>query len=933
LCCRIGYFDKVLLQNPGTFVNTQLLQTLVLLFDNIKTPTSIWFLLSNNHMNCIVTHAFDFDDEEVLAYYISFLRSLSMRLNKDTIHFFRNEHLRDFPLYIEALRFFNHRESMVRVAVRTLTLNCYRASMSDDVTLDMVMKATPYFSNLFWVIGSISLEMNKSLTHTEADYKNRGQFEFFVAEHLDHFHYLNDVLDLNSAMLSTTMIETAMNSLIVPLYVFPLADTKPAFARGPKAIDQGAAMFLLAHIFLLFEHPSLINSVAATLLLGNPDMGAAIDSEDGKELGYGLNDLAAGSVVKITPTAAFAEPVEFFTAAGIGVSEVSVRSISPVLLPDAGAGVGGGTANPMAALLSLNTIEGRSHSLSFAEDDADGSGAFATAAGDRTASGEYGLLGDAVAAGDPIGDGEVVDASQYDELEPVAPAPNAGYGLWEGPAADVVGTVGAASVESSDSPPILEAGADTPASVEDGNAAVDGSVASPDAEPAVAPIVMPYSGVNHCFRDTIYGYLCITADDVKALLSLLLIYSLMMNRGIYNRILASAGLVKPPATAVNGEYNKPLMDRVLSVITAASNLQEKSRLITLQLSIKLVQDLAMRAASNVDFEEDEGGAPAVSTPRCLLTPEHFEVLKGVRDAVIAQLKEVYLDFTERNPEARESFLDSFEDEFRRLQPIKVPLVMSQATILLTPTASPIPGVQFNCRLPGNTRERTRKAIQIYMLFRKFYLDLVEQKDTLLPLRQPSVSIQPKDSLDLNGSDLIVCNVVSKGRTGQMIQVRRFLMVDRWRLVLIENDNRKPGWGIVRFVADLNNVFVVSQAFHTRSLQISIIQPPSAYNVSQSPLTVFSGRFIFDDHIRCVTARQYLDQGRVKLREEKLNQVERMLCIAKPKHTEGDVAAALAATAAAAAAAAASGGGGGAGASVAGADGGDGKKVATTILHG
>lgn len=64
----VGYFDKVLLQNPGTYVNTQLLQTLVLLFDNIKTPTSIWFLLSNNHMNTIITHEFDFNDEEVLAY-------------------------------------------------------------------------------------------------------------------------------------------------------------------------------------------------------------------------------------------------------------------------------------------------------------------------------------------------------------------------------------------------------------------------------------------------------------------------------------------------------------------------------------------------------------------------------------------------------------------------------------------------------------------------------------------------------------------------------------------------------------------------------------------------------------------------------------------------------------------------------------------------
>jgi hypothetical protein len=195
------------------------------------------------------------------------------------------------------------------------------------------------------------------------------------------------------------------------------------------------------------------------------------------------------------------------------------------------------------------------------------------------------------------------------------------------------------------------------------------------------------------------------------------------------------------------------------------------------------------------------------------------------------------------PSHLQAFLDSFEDEFRRLQQTKVVMLMSQPTVLFPPTATAIPGLDFNARLPGNTRERTRKGIQVYMLFRKFYLELVEQKETLLPLRQPAVPIAPKDSLDLNGSDLIVCNVVSKGRTGQMIQVKRFLMVDRWRLVLIENDNMKSGWGIVRFVADLNNVFVVSQAFHTRSLQVSIIQPPSAYSSNPKPTTVFSGRSI------------------------------------------------------------------------------------------
>ena len=49
------------------------------------------YLLSNNHVNCIIVHKFDFSDEEVMAYYISFLKTLSLKLNVHTIHFFFNE--------------------------------------------------------------------------------------------------------------------------------------------------------------------------------------------------------------------------------------------------------------------------------------------------------------------------------------------------------------------------------------------------------------------------------------------------------------------------------------------------------------------------------------------------------------------------------------------------------------------------------------------------------------------------------------------------------------------------------------------------------------------------------------------------------------------------------------------------------------------------
>ena len=76
------------------FFNYRCLISLLLWFTYTIFDFLIFFsdyLLSNNHVNSIIVHKFDFSDEEVMAYYISFLKTLSFRLNKHTIHFFYNE--------------------------------------------------------------------------------------------------------------------------------------------------------------------------------------------------------------------------------------------------------------------------------------------------------------------------------------------------------------------------------------------------------------------------------------------------------------------------------------------------------------------------------------------------------------------------------------------------------------------------------------------------------------------------------------------------------------------------------------------------------------------------------------------------------------------------------------------------------------------------
>lgn len=66
----------------------QVLQTLSIIVQNLRSETGIHFLFSNNHLNNIVETQLDWEDEEVLGYYISFLKALSQRLDAATVQFF-----------------------------------------------------------------------------------------------------------------------------------------------------------------------------------------------------------------------------------------------------------------------------------------------------------------------------------------------------------------------------------------------------------------------------------------------------------------------------------------------------------------------------------------------------------------------------------------------------------------------------------------------------------------------------------------------------------------------------------------------------------------------------------------------------------------------------------------------------------------------------
>ncbi|CAK9802268.1 Protein CLEC16A homolog [Anthophora plagiata] len=762
----LSFFLRIMKQKCGSYVCVQLLQTLNILFENIRNETSLYYLLSNNHVNSIIVHKFDFSDEEVMAYYISFLKTLSLKLNAHTIHFFYNEvneHTNDFPLYTEAIKFFNHSEGMVRIAVRTLTLNVYRVEDASMLAFIRDRTAAPYFSNLVWFIGNHIIELD-TCVRNDADHQSQNRLSDLVAEHLDHLHYLNDILCLNISDLNKVLSEHLLHKLLVPLYVYSLMRHKNLLCQNQeerKYVSIVVALFLLSQVFLIVSHGPLVHTLAAVILLSDLE---TIQTGASKVLEmYG--DISSNKPI------AFSPPKESL--------EKSLENLSE------------------SVTVSDEHCE-QATALKERKDNTENEGDEVSEIHNPSTSFNTALAEDV-----PVHTPEQVDISippeNLEELKHLN-----------------------VTDEEKEQRLALE------------------SPLTPQTQKNIAE-ALP----NKPFLETILNSLFCTENDYAALFALCLLYALVNNQGIDRKTLDPILCNSQKSSSF---YNEILIDRLIHIITLSCQTNARVRLITLELAIKLLIQLV------------------ISEGQSMLKDSHLAAIEAAKEQSTSLLKNFY--------KSEDIFLDMFEDEYSEIQkrPLNVEWLMMDSNVLLPPTGTPMTGIEFTKRLPCGEVERARRAIRVFFLIRDLSLSLNMERETQLPLTNLANCIQVNNVLDLNNSDLIACTVVWKD--GQ--KIRRFLVIDVVQLILVEPDTSKLGWGVAKLVGFLQDIEVAGDKDDSRCLHLTIYKPLSNSTGNRVPL--LSTKFIFDDHIRCMAAKQRLTKGRIKARQKKMNQIARLLDI-------------------------------------------------------
>ncbi|KAK9171367.1 hypothetical protein cmbei_7001150, partial [Cryptosporidium meleagridis] len=130
-------------------IKKQSLQTLSIILQNIKNINTLYYILSNNMISKLLNNTFksgnlqnltqdsyeidlnisiinkEEEEDELLSYYISLLRTLALRLNGETLRLFLSQS-NEFPLWKNACMYINHRDNMVRNTSRNVLLNILR---------------------------------------------------------------------------------------------------------------------------------------------------------------------------------------------------------------------------------------------------------------------------------------------------------------------------------------------------------------------------------------------------------------------------------------------------------------------------------------------------------------------------------------------------------------------------------------------------------------------------------------------------------------------------------------------------------------------------------------------------------------------------------------------------------------------------------------
>uniref|UniRef100_A0A6G3MDI1 Protein CLEC16A (Trinotate prediction) n=1 Tax=Henneguya salminicola TaxID=69463 RepID=A0A6G3MDI1_HENSL len=269
----IMFFIMIIKQNCGSQLTYQILQAFNIIFDNISNKESLNAFLSNNNMNYIISYGYNENLVEIIAYYISLIKILSMKVEESSLDLFY-DHQFDFPVFSRTILLFNHKERMIRIHVRNIILNLLKARNKSVDTYFIQFLAEVYFLHLFANIRTLIIELNDFTKSSDA---HCNTIKFNSEELFDIFQFLNDMLEISSDQISIAtqyfLIDFLFYKFLIPALYTADNNSLPSQIK----IEKYIFIFILSQLISVIYHlPTQFNLLKIVFLTPTPKIGSEI---------------------------------------------------------------------------------------------------------------------------------------------------------------------------------------------------------------------------------------------------------------------------------------------------------------------------------------------------------------------------------------------------------------------------------------------------------------------------------------------------------------------------------------------------------------------------------------------------------------------------------------------------------------------------------
>eukprot|EP00178_Gracilaria_changii_P018177 TRINITY_DN517_c0_g1_i1.p1 TRINITY_DN517_c0_g1~~TRINITY_DN517_c0_g1_i1.p1 ORF type:complete len:987 (+),score=164.47 TRINITY_DN517_c0_g1_i1:272-3232(+) len=279
-------------------VQSQILQAISIMVQSVSKRHSLLCLFAANHINDVLSFEYAFDDEMIAAF-ISTVKTITIRLDRDLLQLFFDPVRNVFPLYDVVTKFYGHHESMVRIAVRNITLAIF-AIQDAEALKYLARDGNKYFVNtirfLSRICGSVARAFELLLDDGREVRRTRTRTGIFrrkvrisdVTDRLEEIEnicsYLNDVCVISRDVLRPVLIRLTSNLFLSPFFrpLASLASPDAVRARNKlwrlgnrqktishktalASFDAAARCLLLSYILMNFRSSSMSESVILEL--------------------------------------------------------------------------------------------------------------------------------------------------------------------------------------------------------------------------------------------------------------------------------------------------------------------------------------------------------------------------------------------------------------------------------------------------------------------------------------------------------------------------------------------------------------------------------------------------------------------------------------------------------------------------------------------